>query len=110
MLAGANGHATPVLLAWDGAIAGMITVADRPREAARAMTEIDQHHHVAWVARPADERTIIGDARYVRRTDSADAEFAIDYAYSAIEEAEYAVLDAILARRDAEEAAVAANR
>lgn len=46
-------------------------------EAARAMTEIDQHHHVAWVARPADERTIVGDARYVRRTDSADAEFAI---------------------------------
>ena len=29
---------------------------------------------------------------------------------SAIEEAEYAVLDAILARRDADEAAVAASR
>jgi hypothetical protein len=40
----------------------------------------------------------------------ADAELAIDYAYSAIEEAEYAVLDAILARRDAEEAAAAVSR
>jgi len=39
-----------------------------------------------------------------------NAEMAIDYAYSAIEEAEYAVLDAILARRDAEEATVAAHR
>jgi hypothetical protein len=40
----------------------------------------------------------------------ADADLAIDYAYSAIEEAEYAVLDAILARREADEAAVAAHR
>jgi hypothetical protein len=40
----------------------------------------------------------------------ADAELAIDYAYSAIEGAEYAVLDAILARRDADEMAVAAAR
>ena len=40
----------------------------------------------------------------------SDAELAIDYAYSAIEEAEYAVLDAILARREAEETAVAAHR
>ena len=39
-----------------------------------------------------------------------NAQMTIDYAYSAIEEAEYAVLDAILARRDAEEAAVAATR
>ena len=39
-----------------------------------------------------------------------NAELSIDYAYSAIEEAEYAVLDAILARRDADEAAVAASR
>ena len=48
-------------------------------EASRAMTEIDQHHHVAFVARPADadDATIVADARYVRRADSADAEFAI---------------------------------
>lgn len=34
----------------------------------------------------------------------ADAKFAIDFAYSAIEEAESAVLDAILAHEDAEDA------
>ena len=51
-------------------------------EQSRAMTEIDQHHHVAFVARPADAAgaeaaTIVADARYVMRADSADAEFAI---------------------------------
>ena len=48
-------------------------------EASRAMTEIDQHHHVAFVARPSDDATaaIVADARYVLRADSADAEFAI---------------------------------
>ena len=39
-----------------------------------------------------------------------DATIAIDYAYAAVEEAEYATLDAILARREAEELAVAASR
>jgi hypothetical protein len=40
-----------------------------------------------------------------RRADWAedDAKFAIDFAYSAIVEAEYAVLDATLARKEAEE-------
>jgi GNAT superfamily N-acetyltransferase len=53
-------------------------------EASRAMTEIDQHHHVAFVARPAMDNEnaangapIVADARYVVRADSADAEFAI---------------------------------
>jgi len=48
-------------------------------EQSRAMTEIDQHHHVAFVARPSEERAapIVADARYVLRADSADAEFAI---------------------------------
>jgi acetyltransferase len=48
-------------------------------EASRAMTEIDQHHHVAFVARPGDDEdaAIVADARYVMRDDSADAEFAI---------------------------------
>ena len=46
-------------------------------EAARAMTEIDQQHHVAFVARPPGDPTIVADARYVLRDDSADAEFAI---------------------------------
>ena len=35
---------------------------------------------------------------------------AIDYAFAAIEEAEYQTLDAILARREAEDLAVAAGR
>ena len=39
-----------------------------------------------------------------------DATIAIDYAYAAVEEAEYATLDAILARREAEELALAASR
>ena len=46
-------------------------------EASRAMTEIDQHHHVAFVARPIGGETIVADARYVLRADSGDAEFAI---------------------------------
>ena len=48
-------------------------------EQSRAMTEIDQHHHVAFVARPSEEphAPIVADARYVLRADSADAEFAI---------------------------------
>jgi GNAT superfamily N-acetyltransferase len=48
-------------------------------EASRAMTEIDQHHHVAFVARPSDDENaaIVADARYVMRADSAEAEFAI---------------------------------
>ena len=32
-----------------------------------------------------------------------DASFAVEYAYAAIEEAEYAVLDAALARKQADE-------
>ena len=39
-----------------------------------------------------------------------DAGLAIGYAYAAVEEAEYAVLDAILARREAEETAAVASR
>lgn len=46
-------------------------------EQARAMTEIDQHHHVAFAARPVGSATIVADARYVLRADSADAEFAV---------------------------------
>jgi len=46
-------------------------------EQARAMTEIDQHHHVAFAARPPGSPTIVADARYVMRADSAEAEFAV---------------------------------
>lgn len=40
-------------------------------EQSRAMTEIDQHHHVAFVARPEGDSPIVADARYVRASDSA---------------------------------------
>jgi acetyltransferase len=46
-------------------------------EASRAMSEVDQHHHVAFVARPVGESAIVADARYVRRAENGDAEFAI---------------------------------
>jgi hypothetical protein len=44
-----------------------------------------------------------------RRADDAEADalFAIDYAYATVEEAEYAVLDAISARMEAEDRAMA---
>jgi acetyltransferase len=46
-------------------------------EQSRAMADVDQHHHVAFVARPVGGSAIVADARYVMRADSADAEFAI---------------------------------
>ena len=49
-------------------------------EASKAMTEVDQHEHVAFVARPEEDAPIVADARYVIRADSADAEFAIAFA------------------------------
>jgi hypothetical protein len=59
------------------------------------------HHKAEFKADNAEDRAEWAEA---------DAELAIDYAYSAIEGAEYAVLDAILARREADEkAAVAAG-
>jgi Cd2+/Zn2+-exporting ATPase len=44
-----GGGATPVLLAWDGAVIGMITVADRPREAARDVIDLLRGHGVRHV-------------------------------------------------------------
>jgi Zn2+/Cd2+-exporting ATPase len=41
--------ATPVLLAWDGAVIGMITVADRPREAARDVMDLLRGHGLRQV-------------------------------------------------------------
>jgi len=44
--------ATPVLLAWDGAVVGMITVADRPRDAARDVIDLLRGqgiHHIAML-------------------------------------------------------------
>ena len=40
----------------------------------------------------------------------ANAALAVDYAYAAVEEADYAVLDAIRKRREADEAAKATTR
>jgi hypothetical protein len=68
--------------------------------------------HIAKARRDVDQRKAELNASNAQdRADlaEADAELAIDYAYSTIEEAEYAVLDAILARREADEAAVAAH-
>jgi hypothetical protein len=48
------------------------------------------------------------DVRVAQRraeTAEADAEFAIDFAYSAVVDAEYAVLDAALARTEADDLA-----
>jgi acetyltransferase len=46
-------------------------------EASRAMVDVDQQRHVAIVVRPEGEATIVADARYVRRDDGAEAEFAV---------------------------------
>jgi len=49
-----------------------------PEQLVREMTEIDQHQHVALVARPETaEETIVADARYVRSADTDEAEFAV---------------------------------
>ena len=64
--------------------------------------------HVAAVKENIDDRRAEHDVdRANKRADNAegDAAFAIDYAVAAIEEAEYAVLDASLARMEADELA-----
>lgn len=64
--------------------------------------------HMGVVRQHIDDRRIAHDLRSAQRNaDQAesDAAFAIEYAYSAVEEAEYAVLDAILARMEADELA-----
>ena len=66
--------------------------------------------HVAKARKDVDKRKAgfsASNAEDRAEWAESDAEMAIDYAYSAIEEAEYAVLDAILARREAEAVAVA---
>jgi hypothetical protein len=66
--------------------------------------------HLAAVRKNFDEKEAAHDLKKARRiADQAevDAEFAIDYAYAAIEEAEYAVLEATLARMEADEVAEA---
>jgi hypothetical protein len=63
---------------------------------------------VAAVKENIDDRKAEHDVdRANKRAENAegDAAFAIDYAVAAIEEAEYAVLDAALARKEADELA-----
>ena len=52
----------------------------------------------------------MADAELTAENAEDDASFAIEYAYAAIEEAEYAALDATLARMEADELAAAAGR
>ncbi|HLJ66454.1 MAG TPA: YtxH domain-containing protein [Chloroflexota bacterium] len=64
--------------------------------------------HVAKMRQSMDERKVKHAARAAEQEAEqaeADASFAIDFAYGAIEAAELAVLYAILAREDADEAA-----
>jgi hypothetical protein len=67
-------------------------------------------NHMAQVRQGIDEKKGQLDARRAEtRADDAEADalFAIDYAYGTVEEAEYAVLDAISARMEAEDRAMA---
>ena len=67
------------------------------------------HDNVAGARETIGERRAERDvAKAQRRAEDAegDALFAIDFAYSAIQEAEYATLDAQLARMEADELAV----
>ena len=69
--------------------------------------------HVAKVRDDVHQQRAMFDASNASaRADWAEksAGMAVDYAYAAIEEAEYAVLDAILARREAEDALATARR
>jgi hypothetical protein len=64
--------------------------------------------HIERMRRTVDEKKAEHEAMKVERRAEhaeADASFAIDFAFAAIEEAEYAVLDAILARETADEQA-----
>ena len=64
--------------------------------------------HVATVRQNIDDRRAAHDlASAQRAADQADddAAYAIDYAFAAIDEAEYAVLDAQLAHFDVDELA-----
>jgi hypothetical protein len=70
------------------------------------------NEHMATIRDDIDHRRAEHDVnRAGKRADRAedDALFAIDYAYAAIEEAEYATLDAALARIEADELATTAG-
>jgi hypothetical protein len=64
------------------------------------------HDHLVAVRKAADDRRAAHDLkskqRAAERADE-DAAFTIDYAYAAMEEAQYAALDADLARKEVED-------
>jgi hypothetical protein len=65
------------------------------------------------IRKNADHRRAAHDLKVKQRAAQQaddDAAFAIHYAYAAMEEAEYAVLDAILAQKEADEFAQAQSR
>jgi hypothetical protein len=68
--------------------------------------------HVAEARGHVEAKKEQHDVRVAQRraeNAEADAEFAIEYAYSAVVEAEYTVLDAALARKEADELATTAG-
>jgi hypothetical protein len=104
----------------DEARAAAQTQADKLRESATATeahvsaswNDLQERwrEHVAKMRQDIDSKKAEFDAKKAEiRAENAegDALFAIDYAYATVEEAEYAVLDAISARMKAEELAVA---
>jgi hypothetical protein len=75
-----------------------------------AQVQSDWAAHVAKVREGMASKKAAADAQGAKiEADIAesDAEMAIDFASSALEEAEYAVLDAILARKEADDLAMA---
>jgi hypothetical protein len=68
------------------------------------------HEHVTAVRKGVEDRKAAHDAKAAQQAAEKaddDASYAIDYAYAAIEEAQYAVLDALLAHQHADELAQA---
>jgi hypothetical protein len=68
--------------------------------------------HIAAVREDIDDKKAkheLHEAQYAADMAEGDASYAIDYAYAAVEEAEYAVLQAELARMDADELEAAAH-
>jgi Cu/Ag efflux pump CusA len=66
------------------------------------------NEHLTAVRQDIGEKRAAQDLKKAQRIADqaeADAEFALEFAYGAVEEAEYAVLDATLARMEADELA-----
>ena len=90
------------------------TAAERKGSISAWWTDVQKSwdQHVADVRGHMETKKEQHDARVAQRraeTAEADAEFAIDFAYSTVVEAEYAVLDAALARKEADELASTAG-